>query len=263
LQAPASPGAVPGRRVNANRPGSTSLRLTLRRIFSRILRKLDASRENTLSGWSSHMAKKSVLPALTSQQQRILNYISAFLASEGQAPTLEEIRDHLRLAAVSTVHEHTARLVDKGYLSRDWNRSRTMALTPQASEQRTTRLIPLKGTVLAGHLIERARDRVDIAVPVVFVAQADGLALRMGDDSLADNGIRKGDTLVIAQRDQIRNGALVIGTVKDGNVVVKRFFKRGRTIELRSPVEGQSRTTVAVSDVTILGEVVALMRRYP
>jgi repressor LexA len=203
------------------------------------------------------------LTVLTKRQRNILNFITTFIETEGYAPTLDEVRAHLGLSAVSTVHEHIEKLIAKGYLERGWNQSRSISLTPMLVRQQTSRLIPLLGRVAAGTPIEAIPDPEDIAVPESLLGKGETYSLRVNGDSMMDEGILDGDTLVVARASVADNGALVIALVGEGEVVVKRFYTRGQKwVELISANENHPPMRFNAKDIRIQGVVVGLMRNY-
>jgi len=62
---------------------------------------------------------------LTTQQQRVFDFVVSFRADNGISPTLEEIAVHLGCTKV-TVHGHVSMLVSKGALTKDANKSRSL-----------------------------------------------------------------------------------------------------------------------------------------
>jgi len=198
---------------------------------------------------------KSPSSGLTTQQTRVLNYIAAFVSSEGRPPSLEEIRDHLGLSAVSTVHEHVGRLVEKGYLSRRWNRSRSIGMAE--GSRRWTRLVPLVGRIMAGKPLEKLQAPEEIAVPAAFARGAGDFAVTAGDDSFAQHGILTDDTLVItAPAEFVRAGALVLGTAGADEIVLRRITETDR--ERAAGGVGVNGSM----ELRVLGEVTGLLRMY-
>lgn len=204
----------------------------------------------------------ATLPVLTRRQRSVLKFITAFIGTEGYAPSLEEIKDHLGLSAVSTVHEHIERLIEKGYLTRGWNQSRSITLTPAAVTHRTARLISLLGTVAAGSPIEAVPDPEEIAIPESFMGRGETFALRARGDSMVDAGILDGDILVVQRTERADNGALVIALIAGTDVAVKHFFKRGKRIELHSANDAHPPMIFDARDVTLQGIVIGLLRNY-
>jgi repressor LexA len=198
---------------------------------------------------------KSSTSPLTAKQTRVLNYIAAFVGSEGRPPSLEEIRDHLGLSAVSTVHEHVGQLVEKGYLSRQWNRSRSIEMAE--GSRRWTRLVPLVGRIMAGKPFEELHTPEEIGVPAAFATGPGDFAVTVGDDSFAEHGIVTDDTLVIAARaDFLRAGGLVLGTTGDEATVLVRVADADR----KHRVAGAGAS--GPMDFRVLGEVAGLLRTY-
>lgn len=202
------------------------------------------------------------LPVLTKRQKSVLAFVTAFIETEGYAPTLEEIRAHIGLAAVSTVHEHIERLIEKGYLTRGWNQSRSIAIAPEVAVHRSARLISLMGTVAAGSPIEAVPDPEDISVPEELIGKGETFALRANGDSMVDEGILDGDTLIVEHAEVAENGMLVIALIRGNDVAVKRFYRRGGRVELVSANERHPPMVLSARDVRIQGVVVGLLRRY-
>lgn len=72
---------------------------------------------------------------LTARQAEVLAYIRRYVQDHaGVAPTLDEIRQALRIRSLSTVHRHLEHLQAKGYIERRWNRTRGLTLEPPAAQ---------------------------------------------------------------------------------------------------------------------------------
>lgn len=65
-------------------------------------------------------------PAITSRQQKVLDFICEFSAGKGYAPTLREIGEHMGISSTTGVRDHLLALARKGHLVRDGKTSRTM-----------------------------------------------------------------------------------------------------------------------------------------
>jgi repressor LexA len=133
--------------------------------------------------------------ALTRRQRQIYDYICSFVAEQGYSPSLEEIGAHFGLSSVATVHKHVEHLVEKGFLRKAWNRSRS--LEPVEERPAATLSLPLLGTVAAGEPIEAIEVREAVAVPRDLVPQrAQAYVLRVRGDSMIEEQIRDGDLVV-------------------------------------------------------------------
>src|SRR3990167_9370656 len=87
---------------------------------------------------------------LTKRQKQALDFITSFEKKKGFSPSLEEIKKHLKLSSVSTVHFHVKRLQEAGYLQKEYNQPRSVSTI----EKKQSIQIPLAGTIAAGQPIE-------------------------------------------------------------------------------------------------------------
>lgn len=63
---------------------------------------------------------------LTTRQRQILNFISECIEQRGYSPSLREIADHFDIVSTNAVNDHLLALQRKGYLSRDFKKSRSL-----------------------------------------------------------------------------------------------------------------------------------------
>lgn len=65
---------------------------------------------------------------LTKRQREVYEFIARYINDHAYAPSLEEIADAMGLSAQATVHKHLSELEARGYIRRQWNRSRLIEL---------------------------------------------------------------------------------------------------------------------------------------
>src|SRR5208282_324654 len=100
--------------------------------------------------------------ALTKRQKEFLDFLAGFLEKRGYSPSYEEIAEGLDLASLATVHKHILSLESKQYLTRGFNQSRSLEISPRYyDEQRQHRQmpvarmeLPLLGRIAAGQPVE-------------------------------------------------------------------------------------------------------------
>ena len=120
--------------------------------------------------------------ALTRRQREIYDYICSFVASNGYSPSLEEIGEYFNLSSVATVHKHVQHLVEKRFLRKAWNRSRSVE--PVAPPTAGTVSLPLLGFVAAGTPIEAVEVEETLDVPADLVPRRGrSFALRVRVDA--------------------------------------------------------------------------------
>jgi SOS regulatory protein LexA len=165
------------------------------------------------------------------RQKQILDFYKKFKKKNGYAPSLEETKKHLRLRSVSTVHFHIKKLQESGFLQKEYNQPRAIALT----EEKEVIEIPLLGNIAAGQPIET------IEVPnetIVLAKDEIGktgrlYALRVVGNSMIDEGIFDGDTVVIRQQNTADNGQTVVAIVNEDKATLKKIYKEENKIRLQ------------------------------
>jgi repressor LexA len=199
---------------------------------------------------------------VTKRQKEILDYITAYSARLGYAPTLAEIGRHFGLTSLATVHKHLKNLEEKRLIRRQWNRSRAVEILSDSGKKRGTVEVPLLGIVAAGAPIEPVEMADSLAVPEELVRGKDTFVLKVKGDSMIDEQIRDGDLILVQPRSTAENGETVVALV-GGEATVKKFYREdGGKIRLQ-PANDRIRPILASENqVEIRGVVVAVIRKY-
>jgi repressor LexA len=200
---------------------------------------------------------------LTPRQAEILAYVIEYSDIRGYAPTLHEIGEKFGLSSVATVHKHISNLVDKGYLRHERrNASRDLEVIRLGGGQRGTVRIPLLGTVAAGRPIEALEDQEEINLPEEWLGKGRTFALRVRGDSMIDEQIRDGDTVVVEARETARNGETIIALVDGDSVTVKQYFREGAQVRLQPANPAVPVILVPEDRVRVQGVVIGVLRRF-
>ena len=199
------------------------------------------------------------MDSLTARQQEIYEFIGGFIRSRGVAPSYEEIRAGLGLKSLSTVHKHLKQLERRGWLHSPWeSRKRALALVEPVPRAAT---IPLLGLVAAGAPIEALEAPEEAEVPESLLRGGDCFGLRVRGESMIEEGIHDGDLIIVKSQPNAENGQTVVALI-DGEATVKKFYRRGQTIELR-PANATMRPIIApAARVKVRGVVIGLVREY-
>jgi len=197
---------------------------------------------------------------LTKRQKQVLDFIKAFIKKHDYAPSLEEVKKHLRLSSVSTAHFHVQALQQKGFLRKADNRPRTIEI--RKNEGTNVLEIQLAGTIAAGQPIEAIEGEDTIQVPALLVPkkQSKYFALKVKGDSLIEDGILDGDVVIAEQTSVAQNGDLVVALTEGNEATLKYFYKEKGRIRL----EPRNRTLkpLFVQTCAIQGKFVSLLRGY-
>lgn len=199
---------------------------------------------------------------LTPRQEEILRWVREFLEREGFPPTRAEIARGLGFASANAAEEHLRALARKGAVTLSPGASRGIRLAERPAEMPPGTL-PVVGRVAAGTPV-LAEENVEDNLPVdprLFSPRADYL-LRVVGESMRDAGILDGDLVAVHRTPEARDGQIVVARL-DGEVTVKRFRVRGRTIYLLP--ENPGFATIVVdpgrTEISIEGIGVGLLRR--
>lgn len=186
-----------------------------------------------------------------------MDFIRDYRSEHGISPTQREIREKFHLSSFGTVQKHLKRLEEKGALRREWNRSRGISPTSEASGAR----ISLLGLVAAGRPIEPFPVEETIEVPTSLLGKGEHFVLRVRGDSMIEDGIRDGDFVIVSKRANAQNGQTVVALVR-GEATLKRYYSEGARVRLQPANASMKPITVDARDLVVQGVVTGLIRDY-
>ncbi len=161
---------------------------------------------------------------LTKYQKQVLDFIKSYTTKNGYAPSLEEIKKHLKISSVSTAHFHIKNLQKAGYLKKLKNQPRAIKLNNKNDKKLLE--IPLVGTITAGQPIEAVEASREIITITNDIRQPEKLyALKVMGNSMIDEGIFDGDTVVIRQQSIADDGQMVIAIIDDNEATLKKLYR--------------------------------------
>jgi len=167
---------------------------------------------------------------ITKRQKQALDFIRAFKEKKGYAPSLEEIKKHLRLSSVSTAHFHVRKLQELGLLEKQYNKPRSIDIY----ENEAMVNIPLLGLIAAGQPIEAIQNKETIAVPQNKLPRSgEFYALRVIGNSMIDENINDGDIILVRQQNVAENGQKVVALIDNYEATLKKFYKERGHIRLQ------------------------------
>ncbi len=199
---------------------------------------------------------------LTFREAAILDFIRHNVRTRGYPPSVREIGLAVGLKSSSTVHGYLKRLEDKGFLKRDPTKPRALELTgsfrrPAADE---VSLVPVLGRVEAGRPVLATENRdFTIPLPASYFGDGEFFMLKVRGDSMVEAGIFEGDLVVVRQQPTANNGDIVVAMIGD-EATVKRFYRENSHVRLQP--ENRAMVPIITRDISVLGKVVGLLRRY-
>lgn len=199
--------------------------------------------------------------ALTRRQREIYDFVRSFVDEHGYSPSLEEIGAAFGLSSVATVHKHIQHLVEKGFLRKAWNRSRSVE--PLLPSEQGSVTLPLLGSVVAGAPIEAVEVAESIEVPRDLVPRrGESFVLRVRGDSMIEEQIRDGDYVIVESRQEARDGDTVVALVRGQEATLKKLYRRGRSVRLQPANAAMPPIDLPAAEVQVRGVVRGLLRRY-
>ncbi|MFV0428470.1 MAG: transcriptional repressor LexA [Arachnia sp.] len=212
---------------------------------------------------------------LTTRQRRILQVIRDSVESVGYPPSVRELATQAGLASTSSVSYQLKVLQERGFLRRDPNRPRALQVTlPEDAVARDSGIdsaqsydaspksveVPLVGRIAAGGPILAEEQVEDVfALPTQLVGDGEVFLLSVRGDSMVDAAICDGDWVVVRKQPTAVNGDIVAALLDDEATV--KTFKRDRAGQLWLLPHNQAYSPIDGTHATIMGKVVAVMRR--
>lgn len=219
---------------------------------------------------------------LTRKQHDLLLFIDKRLKEKGVSPSFDEMKEALGLKSKSGIHRLITALEERGFIQRLPHKARALEvvrLPQEAAGQEGGKVvtglfkkqpvqsdlteIPLHGKIAAGTPIE-ALENVDrhIAMPPDMLGRGSYYALEVSGDSMIDEGIMDGDTVLIERCENAQDGQIVVALVDENEATLKRLRRRGPDVHL-IPANSEHKTQVlAPNRVRVQGRLVGLLRRY-
>jgi repressor LexA len=238
----------------------------------------------------------SPLP-LTAKEKNILEFIEEVQLSSGICPSYQEIKDHFGFASFNSVQNYLKQLIAKGYLKVPLNQKRAIQILHSASALQShlgiagaksarsnlstgpsqppllqsneeVLSLPLLGKVAAGQPLESLKHNEYIKIPSEMVRNGSKtFALKVQGDSMINEGIFNGDTVLVQQQSHANNGDIIVASV-DNEATIKRFFLKTEgkgdqaKVELRPANDRLQSMWFSPDEVQIQGILVGLLRKF-
>ena len=227
---------------------------------------------------------------LTIKQKKLLEYINSFQKKNGVTPSYEEMKSALDLKSKSGIHRLILALEERGFLKRLAHKARALEVikdgisSVKISNQQNKNVVlgnfnsnkheetnnsqklstlPMLGKIAAGTPIEAIQDNNDMVdVPKEMLSVGESYALTVEGDSMINEGIHNGDTVIIKKTNLAENGDIVVALIDDNEATLKRLRKKGQSIALESANPLYETKILSAHRVKIQGKLVGLLRKY-
>lgn len=192
----------------------------------------------------------------TANCQEILQIIKDFIADHDYSPTARDIMKRTKLKSVSSVHAYIIELENKGLITRENNKSRSIKLSGAAGTSPKVDL-PIVGEVAAGFPILAEENITENVTLPADLAGRGNFILTVRGNSMIDAGIFDGDKVIVRQQKTIKNGEIAV-VLMGNEATVKRFYKEKGHFRLQP--ENKRMKAMIVDECELCGKVIGLYR---
>ena len=201
----------------------------------------------------------SSLDKLTSAQNQLYEWIKDYIKEFHHSPSIRQMMQAMNLKSPAPIQSRLKHLQEKGFISWQEGKSRTLQLTEEISSG-----IPILGSIAAGGLIETYQD-LEENLDIHSVTQKKGVfALRVQGDSMVDAHIADGDQVLmepIYNKNSIKNGTIVSAYVPGLGTTLKYFYLEKNQIRLSPANPNYEDLVVPLERIEIQGKLVAVWRK--
>ena len=196
---------------------------------------------------------------LTDAQNELYAWIKDYMKNFQHSPSIRQMMKAMGLKSPAPIQSRLKHLQDKGYISWQEGKARTMQIVDEIIEG-----VPVMGSVAAGGLIETYSDvneRLDISE---VLKKKNVFALTVNGDSMIDACIADGDMVLmepVSDTYSLRNGVIVSAMVEGLGTTLKYFFREGNRINLEAANPKYETISVDLERIIIQGKLLAVWRR--
>lgn len=194
---------------------------------------------------------------LTDSQRRVYDFICRFIEQHGYAPKFPEIAKGIGIKSTGVVHRYIQALIDAKLIDYTPHRHRGIRLL---QDTYLAKGIPLLGKIAAGKPIEAIVDDRKLDLETLFNGK-NLYALTVKGDSMIDEGIFDGDTVICEKADAANDGDIVVALIDQQEATLKRLKRNSNgTITLIPANAALLPLTYAADRVVIQGIYKGLVR---
>ena len=196
---------------------------------------------------------------LTDAQNELYGWIKDYMKTFQHSPSIRQMMQAMGLKSPAPIQSRLKHLQDKGYISWQEGKARTLQLVDEILEG-----VPIMGSVAAGGLIETYSDVQENLDISDVLKKKNVFALSVNGDSMIDACIANGDMVLMETIDNIaniKNGTIVSAMVPGLGTTLKYFFKRNNKIYLEAANQNYEPIVLNFDEVFLQGKLLAVWRK--
>ena len=197
---------------------------------------------------------------LTGAQKELFDWIKNYIRDFQHSPSIRQMMKAMRLKSPAPIQSRLKHLQEKGYISWQEGRARTLKIANEI----VVNNVPILGSIAAGGLIESYSD-VEESLDLSEIFKKEGVfALTVNGDSMIDAFIADGDMVLmepVKDPSYLRNGSIVSAMVPGSGTTLKYFFKKKNQIILEAANPNYEPIVLDFDKVSIQGKLLAVWRK--
>ena len=197
---------------------------------------------------------------LTDAQNELFEWIKDYIKNFNHSPSIRQMMSAMGLKSPAPIQSRLKHLQDKGYISWQEGKARTLQLISEIKDGS----VPILGSVAAGGLIEAFSD-LDEHLDIGDVLYKKGVfALTVNGDSMIDAFIADGDMVLmepVNDSNYLRNGTIVSAMLPGSGTTLKYIFKSGNQVRLEAANQNYEPIIVNADEISIQGKLLAVWRK--
>ena len=196
---------------------------------------------------------------LTDAQKELYGWIKDYMKNFKHSPSIRQMMQAMGLKSPAPIQSRLKHLQEKGYISWQEGKARTMRLVDEILEG-----VPIMGSVAAGGLIETYTDVNENLDFSDILNKKDVFALSVNGDSMIDACIDNGDMVLmepIKDHLNLKNGTIVSALVPGLGTTLKYLFKRNNKIYLEAANPAYEPIELNPDQVVLQGKLLAVWRK--
>ena len=197
---------------------------------------------------------------LTDAQNELFEWIKNYIRDFNHSPSIRQMMEAMGLKSPAPIQSRLKHLQEKGYISWQEGRARTLQLVNDLVRKN----VPILGSIAAGGLIESYSDVSEELDISEILQKKDVFALTVNGDSMKDAFIADGDMVLmepVFDQSSIRNGMIVSAMVPGLGTTLKYFFRKNNQIVLEAANPEYEPINLDKDLVTIQGKLLAVWRK--
>ena len=204
---------------------------------------------------------------LTTRQHTVLEAIRTCIRERGYPPTIRELGRQLGIKSLRGVTTHLDAIARKGFLKRE-PRARSISLLDVMAPFQQALRVPIVGRIRAGvPVLTQEHVEGHLVVDGAWVGAAspsmtpEYFAFKVCGERMVNAGIMDGDYVIVRPQASAEHRDIVVALLGE-EATIQRVIKDGEQMQLCSePQTAVPPSVTPASSVTILGKVVAMLRR--